>query len=258
MMTLRARRYARRALRAPGHKRRSDTTASTDDHRVHFLHIGKNAGSQVAAIARQINGQDNDVTIIKHGHNVFLRDIPKGDEYFFSIRNPVSRFVSGFYSRKRKGRPKFNSEWSPYEAKAFADFDHANDLAEALFAEGPLGVRAFGAIKSIQHTAQNQVDWFYGCGNIFAVRPPVWVIRQEAFEEDIEVLCRRLGIGAGIRIEPDPVRSHKGDYSGTPELSERAVENLKSWYVQDFEFYRACEDWISSVDVTQPRSASDL
>ena len=144
----------------------------------------------------------------------------------------------------------------PYEAKAFADFDHANDLAEALFTEGPLGVRAFGAIKSIQHTAMNQVDWFSGFGNIFTVRPPVWVVRQERFEEDIAVLCSKLGYEGGIRIVADPVKSHRGDYSDTPELSERAVENLKQWYVQDLEFYRTCEDWLSQNGGLASNSAS--
>ena len=104
---------------------------------IHFLHIGKNAGTAIASLLSYWNQQCSDIGFVKHSHSVRLRDLPPPAEYFFSIRNPVSRFVSAFYSRKRKGLPRFHFEWSPDEELAFKTFEHATNLAEYLFLTGP-------------------------------------------------------------------------------------------------------------------------
>lgn len=214
---------------------------------IHFLHIGKCAGSQVNHIARQINEKLGTRKIIKQSHEITLLDLDPEDSYFFSIRNPVTRFKSGFYSRKRKGQPKNFSEWTLHEQRAFADFEHANDLAESLFEEGAVGNRAFAAIKSISHTAQNQSDWFCQTGHFLDLRPPVWIIRQEHFANDMDVFLARAGLAAvarSVTSTADPVSSHANDYSGVPDFSEKALANLRRWYEQDFALYSLCEDWM--------------
>jgi len=216
--------------------------------RIHFLHIGKTAGTQIGYIITAINKSSSSIKISHRGHDIFLRHIPADDAYFFGIRDPISRFKSGFYSRKRKGLPRHSHEWTACEAKAFQDFEHANDLAEALFSEGKSGENAFGAIKSISHTAMNQTDWFYGFGNLFEVRPPLAIIRQECFEKDMDRFQRKLGIAEPIKPTGDAIRAHKNDYSTIPELSPKAIENLRAWYRQDFEFYKQCELWIERPD----------
>ena len=140
---------------------------------VHYLHIGKNAGTKVSEIVAAVNSQTPEVQMIKHSHHVALGAIPDGDPYFFSIRNPMKRFFSGFYSRKRKGQPRFYAEWSPHEEQAFAAFEHANDLAEALYEDSDAGHKAFAAIRSIQHLSANQVDWFTRHGFFLDLRPPI-------------------------------------------------------------------------------------
>lgn len=211
---------------------------------INFLHIGKNAGTQISMLSKAINKANPHISILKCSHRTFLRDLPSEQEYFFSIREPVSRFKSAFYSRKRKGQPRFFAEWTPYEAQAFADFEHANDLAEALFEEGERGRQAIDAINSISHTSMNQVDWFYMHGNMFKVRPPLYIIRQENFADDFAKFKELLGVDNETTIETDSVRSHRNDYDSVPELSERAVGNLKKWYSQDIEFYKRCEAWL--------------
>ncbi|MBK1634633.1 sulfotransferase family 2 domain-containing protein [Rhodovulum adriaticum] len=211
--------------------------------RIHFLHIGKTAGTQMKHVAQQVNAQSKTVTLVKHGHDVFLKDLPEDEAYFFCMRDPISRFRSGFYSRKRKGQPKTYNEWTDYERAAFETFEHANDLAEALFAEDETGLRAFGAMKSMRHTAQNQSDWFYCCGNFLQVRPPVWVLRQESFAQDLEKFASRAGLDVAYHLSETPAHAHRNDYSAVPPLSERAHDNLRRWYAQDFELIRACEAW---------------
>lgn len=211
---------------------------------IYFLHIGKAAGSQIKQAMVQINEQQSAVTMLAMSHQITLKDIPEPADYFFSVREPISRFRSGFYSRKRRGQPLNNIPWTRYEEQAFATFPHANDLAEALFAPGERGLQALGAMKSIEHTAEDQIDWFVLAGDIFSVRPPVWILRQEHLEADFQTFLERAGVTFKPELRQDPVGAHRNDYSQIPALSERAESNLRRWYAQDFAFYDAVETWL--------------
>jgi hypothetical protein len=211
---------------------------------VYFLHIGKAAGSQIKQMMVQVNAQRRDIWMQGLSHDVFLRDLPKPADYFFSVRDPVLRFRSGFYSRKRRGRPLNDVAWTDHEVAAFANFEHASDLAEALFAPGEIGMKAVAAMKSIRHTAQDQIDWFALSGDIFTVRPPVWVLRQEHFDADLAVLLDRLGVDFTPEMRRDATGAHANCYDGLPPLTERGIENLRRWYAQDLAFYEAVEAWM--------------
>lgn len=214
--------------------------------RLNFIHIGKNAGTQVTQIGDQINRSSRKYRFVKHGHNSTIARTPAGEKYFFSIRNPVSRFKSGFYSRKRKGQPRIYSEWSPHEALAFAAFEHANDLAEALFERSEKGTAAYCAMRSIMHVCMPQQHAILKDGYFLEVRPPVFILRQENLEADLGTLWEILDLDIDVSPTSDPVKAHENDYSGAPALSEKAIANLQKWYAADFEFYRMCEDWIEA------------
>lgn len=211
---------------------------------VHFLHIGKTAGTQFARVADQINAAEVPVRIVTHRHWRRLRDLPEGARYAFSIRSPVGRFRSGFYSRKRKGRPRTHVPWTDHEARAFAAFEHANDLAEALFDPGPRGRLALAAMKSIQHLSMAQVEWFDLRGNFLALDPPIAILRQERFAADLDRFLAAIGFDGRITLDDDPVAAHRNDYDGTPALSARACENVNAWYAPDVAFYAMCEAWM--------------
>ena len=235
-----------------GMKRSRQALSNKVQEPIHFLHIGKCAGTQIAH-AIEILNQDYGKTVIKkQPHGVYLRDIPQEAQYFFSIREPLSRFRSGFYSRKRKGMPRYKVEWNSGEAKAFADFEHANDLAEALFEDGERGQLAFSAIRSIRHTARNQVDWFVLDGDFLENRPPLWIIRQERFADDMARLSERLGEDLeilGSSAPKDQTERHSNDYTGVPDFSEKAIASLTRWYAQDIAFYAHCERWLDGQTV---------
>jgi hypothetical protein len=218
--------------------------------RVFFLHIGKTAGTQISAegsgIAHQINAKSPRWRVVPCPHGRKLRSLPEDAAWFCSIRRPETRFRSAFYSRKRKGRPRNHIEWTPDEAIAFERFEHASDLAEALFAGGETGRQAFFAMKSIAHTSANQVDWFDRSGYFLERHPPVWIIRQEAFDADLRVLLDRLGHEAPVEVARDPLKAHANDYEGVPPLTDKALEALRTWYAQDHEFYRLCSDWMET------------
>lgn len=236
-----ARRTAHRAVATFGGRRS-----------ISFLHIGKAAGTQIAEVARRINRESRSVRILKEPHAVRLGDLSWRQDYFFSIRAPASRFRSGFYSRKREGRPRYHYPWTVYERVAFEEFEHANDLAEALFEDSARGGRAAAAMKAIQHAAMDQIDWFEGTGTFLEVRPPVAIIRQEHFEPDLRLFLDRIGFDGVVEVSSGDKAAHANDYSGTPPLSERALGNLTAWYRQDVEFYRMCERWIEQ---TRDRTA---
>ena len=203
---------------------------------------------QIFQISQQLNARGRGAKIIGHRHDTALRDLTPGSRYFFGIRDPISRFRSGFYSRQRRGQPRFNIEWTADERRTFGDFEHANDLAESLFAPGAPGRKAYGAMKSIRHTTQNQSDWFSFCGYFLETWPPVWIIRQEKFAADLAFFLQRSGLGVEINevaISGDRSVAHVNDYSSVPALSETAVGNLKRWYAQDFALYAMCEEWLS-------------
>ncbi|WP_371158417.1 hypothetical protein [Jannaschia sp. 2305UL9-9] len=161
----------------------------------------------------------------------------------------MSRFKSGFYSRKRKGQPRIYSEWSAHDEIAFSEFEHANDLAESLFEPGERGRKAWAAMKSIRHTSQNQSDWFSCHGNFLRVRPPIWIVRQEHFDADLRDLVALIFADTDlpkIDLGDDDGSAHRNDYTSTPSLSETAKANLSTWYAQDIGFYDMCTAWLES------------
>lgn len=208
---------------------------------IYYLHIGKTAGSQVKQAILQVNAAEPGLHIQALDHDLGLKDLPEGEDYFFSIRDPEKRFRSGFYSRKRRGRPLNDIPWTPGEERAFTSFEHANDLAEALFEEGDRGTEALAAMTAIRHTAQNQIEWFSLVGDIFHTRPPIWVLRQEHLEEDLETFFERAGVDTRPVLRTDRVGAHANDYSQVPPLSDLARANLRRWYARDYAFYDAVE-----------------
>ena len=219
---------------------------------LNFLHIGKCAGNQIINLFSQVDTQSVGYKFIAHGHLTRLSDLPAGEPFFFSIRDPIERFVSGFYSRKRCGAPKNNISWSPAEASAFQHFEHADDLARVLSEESKQGSLARRALQSIYHTSQSQADWFERQGFFLELTPPVWVVRVEYFTLDLNTLCQRLGfqdLNVPSLISNDPLKSHAAPPSHRPILSDTAKANLEAWYLRDFWFYRDVEHWMCSQSV---------
>lgn len=210
---------------------------------VQVLHIGKTGGTQLAGLFRALNERAGRQVFVPNKHGVHLRDLGSKADYVFAVRDPVSRFRSAFYSRKRQGRPLYNVPWRPDEALAFAAFPEANDLAEALWQSGATGDAARAAIQSIQHAAQHQVDWFAPLGFFLDRRPPLAIFRQEALAADWARFSAGLGLDDAPAPTDDPVRAHRNDYAGTPDLSPRAVEALQRWYARDVAFHARCAAW---------------
>ena len=76
---------------------------------IHFLHISKTGGTALKSVLKE-HCLTQKYYILFHGHQKKLEDIKQETQVIFFLRDPVARFVSGFYSRKRKGRQKDNTK----------------------------------------------------------------------------------------------------------------------------------------------------
>lgn len=205
---------------------------------LHFLHIGKTGGSAVkGALKYAFKAAGAEARFVAPGHGYRLRDVPEGEAYVFSVRDPVTRFVSAFYSRKRKGAPRTNIDWKPTEVLAFGAFEHAADLAEALFSPGARGMQALGAMRGIGHVSQSQVEWFPDPHAVLhGDRQPLAILRTEALEADFGVLLARLGMAGAVSLPEDAYGRNAHDYAGVPPLSSRGAANIRRWYAADMAF----------------------
>lgn len=209
---------------------------------VHFLHIGKTGGTAIKQ-ALQTYPSQGEFLFLLHPHRIKLRDIPGGDGVIFLLRDPVSRFVSGFYSRKRQGQPRILSPWSEAEREAFEIFESPEELALAL--DSPDQTRrqkAVTAMNEIAHVRESFWDWFQSPEYFARRRQDIWFIGfQERLVEDFERFRNRFKLPDGAVLPDDEVNSHRNPQHLNRQLSAQASENLQKWYQRDYEFIELCK-----------------
>lgn len=177
--------------------------------------------------------------MVLHGHVTHLDECPQGEKFFFCVRDPTDRFLSGFLSRQRQGRPRYDMPWNAEEAIAFSHFASPEELALALSAGDAQQWQAEHAMRSIRHVKNSYWDWF-GNPAYFESRADdlLWVGRMEALE--LKRLANALGVHQ-LTMPQDSTLSHRtGD--AKPELSDRARQNLRQWYAADYEFLDLCNE----------------
>jgi hypothetical protein len=209
---------------------------------VHFIHIGKTGGSAIKAALRnqRITPQ---CAIILHRHRTRLKHIPPGEKFFFFLRDPVAKFVSAFYSRKRQGMPKYRQPWSPEETRAFARFETPNALALALDSpDAETRQAAQDAMKSIHHINKSYWFWFKDEATLRSRRDDILLIGfQETLDQDFAALKRMLDLPDTILLPHDDVSAHRNKADVDKRLDEEAIRNLKTWYQKDYEFIELCK-----------------
>lgn len=206
---------------------------------IHFLHIGKTAGTSIKnAFGRKRLFKTKNMIIIFHEHGSKLFHIPKGEKVFFVVRDPISRYVSGFYSRKRQGLPRIFNPWSEEEKRAFELFDTPNMMAEALSsADTKLKKAAEDAFKSIGHVRSSYWDWFKNedyLNNRLA--DVAFVCQQESLSEDFHLFLSTFKLPSKIQLPTDKTKTHKNPEHFDKTISPLGEENLKIWYKKEYTF----------------------
>ena len=208
---------------------------------LHFLHIRKTSGTAIKyALTHTPCTERYEFKL--HDHNTRLRDIPVGEKVVFFARDPVTRFVSGFNSRKRQGQPRVFIPWSTGEAAAFALFKTPNELGMALSAEDA-GRRqaARDAMGGIHHVKSSYWDWFENEAYLRSRFDDLYFIGfQESSDADFETLRRRLNLPATVQLPTDDERAHRTPAGMDTRLEPTAANNLQVWYERDYDFLKLC------------------
>ncbi|MEL7023463.1 MAG: sulfotransferase family 2 domain-containing protein [Pseudomonadota bacterium] len=201
--------------------------------KVHFLHIGKTGGSAIRGALRDCR-LAGAYELMLHSHGVSLSDVPVGEKVTFFLRDPVSRFISGFYSRKRKGQPRYQSEWNELEAEVFTAFDTPNSLAEALGdGDHQHHELAHQAMEQIQHLGHYS-QWLVSMEYLQSRASDVFFVGyQDSLSRDFEALKSKLNLGSDVVLPDDDVGAHRNPKGLDKSLSESARATLEAWFAED-------------------------
>ncbi len=219
---------------------------------IHFLHIGKTGGSAVKYALRHklesINSIKNaynlnENVIFLHPHMFKVRDVPKGEKIVFFLRDPVGRFISGFYARKRKDQPRYNYEWSPEEKIAFSHFHTPNQLAISLSSDNENErMIAQNAMNSISHVNMPFSFWIESESYLMLRRADILFIGfQENLFKDFEILKSKLNLPDNLKLPEDDLYSHRSPQGEDKTLEDKAVENIRDWYSDDYKILSQCK-----------------
>ncbi len=209
-----------------------------------MLHIGKTGGSYTRHVFSAIPKARSLVRVLTHSHSLeaALKEFP-AQKAIFTIRDPFQIFVSGFYSRRRKGQPRYNKPWSADETVAFSAFGTPNELAEALSsADQQRRDRAEFSMRCILHVAR--CLHFY-LGSVPLLREHqsriAFILRQEHLDADIHAFLAANGVETPAAQITDEVIRHANPTTLDKTLSQTAIRNLSAWYRTDLELYRECQ-----------------
>ncbi len=212
---------------------------------IHLIHVGKTGGTAIKFALKPYYRHGRFV-IYPHSHSFTLKDAPVGEGIIFFLRDPITRYVSGFYSRQREGRPRLYSPWTPDEKVVFERFTTPNQLAESL-SSSVTSEQEFAkfAMNSIKHVRNHYWYWF-GDEEYFSSRQSdiFFIGFQETLDHDFEILKRKLKLPAKTVLPTNAIVAHRNPESLDRKLSDQAVKNLRDWYSQDYEFIEKCKKTI--------------
>jgi hypothetical protein len=226
---------------------------------VHFLHLGKTGGSAVKYAIENCPNPHLCYVIYLHPHETTLRDVPQGHKFFFFLRDPLSRFVSGFYSRQRQGQPRYYMRWTPEEQAAFQRFASPDALGVALSSADPEErAAAEAAMRGILHVKDSYWKWFESRDYFLSRLPDLFFIGfQEQLADDFEVLRNKLFLPC-VALPEDDVFAHRNPPGLDRSLSPQAVANLRRWYADDYAFVELCHDIVRQRESVHGRLPAQL
>lgn len=220
---------------------------------IHFLHIGKTGGSAIKhSISNNLQSANslknafklNEYIIFFHPHRIKIRNVPKGGKIVFFLRDPVGRFVSGFYARKRKDQPRYNFDWTPAEKVAFSHFNTPNQLAITLSSDDESErTIAQNALNGIEHVNQPYSFWIESETYLMSRRSDILFIGfQENLTQDFKILKSKLNLPDNVKLPEDDLHSHRSLKGEVKTLEDRAVENIRDWYSDDYKILSLCKE----------------
>jgi hypothetical protein len=217
---------------------------------VHFLHVSKAGGSALRHAIRASRAQAGGRLsspwgrLRSHDHSFRFMDVGSDDMAVITLRDPVTRFVSGFLSRLRKGAPRYYNEWTANEGRSFEWFSSPRELADALAeSSGEPRERAEFSMRSIRHVRDPMTYWTGDAGYVRERAENVlYVARQETLDTDWEFLKELLDLPRGQMLPRDPVAAHRSTDEVDREISPKGVKALQEWYAADYGLLELAEE----------------
>lgn len=220
---------------------------------MHFIHVGKTGGTALTQALLECRDAA-DYEILLCGHAVTLGHIPPGEHVMFILRNPLSRFVSGFNGRLREDLPRYHYPWTEGERRAFERFKTPDELATALSSRDEAQrLAAEDAMQSIGHVNTPYSYWF-GSESAFRRRLPdvFFIAFQERLNDDFERLKRKLRLPEDAHLPAGEKDAHRTPAGYSRQLSETARTNLRRWYARDLAFVALCSEIAQQVNDAFP------
>ena len=204
---------------------------------VHFIHIGKTGGTAIKSVLKRYYST-KEFNIFMQDHEFKLNDALPGEYVFFVLRDPIYRFISGFYSRKRQELPRTFWPYSKEEKRAFGVFQTPNELGLALSSvDSVLRNQAQHAMKEIGHVNTSFWDWFENKEYLKnRLSDILFVGEQENLNKDFDELKRILGLPDYLKLPDNDFDAHRNPVKSDKSLDAIALQNLKKWYEKDYEF----------------------
>ena len=209
---------------------------------IHFLHIGKTGGTALRYALADVEEADQH-EIELHTHATRLKDVPPGEKVVFFLRNPLDRFFSGFYSRKRKGAPRYNSQWSAEEAIAFNRFATPSEILTAAVSNDPQH-RGFAieALTSIGHIKDSFTYWLDSIEYLQARQPDILFVGfQESLDRDFDTLLGLIKLNEAVKLPQSDKESHRNPHYEKPPLDAAEQAFFDGWFARDIRIFNYCK-----------------
>ena len=210
-----------------------------------FLHIGKTGGSALREAISRFESSYGNSHIDIYGHRANIREIFRDDPerpVFFVVRDPVSRFISGFNSRQRLGKWGTN-QWTDTETELFNTFDTPNALAEALSSfDELLKSKAKRAMKGSVHLKFGLKKCLLSVDYLESVKEKIAFIgHQPTLTNDFAAFRSIIGVPRDVELPTeDHVMAHKAPSTQQRTLSALGEKNIREHYSKDFPIYNWC------------------
>lgn len=202
---------------------------------VHLLHVSKTGGTALKSALRN-RELDGKYRLVPHRHETSIADVPGDELVAFVLRDPIDRFPSAFYSRKRQGAPAYSVPHTREEAAAYARFPTPQSLAEAL--EGTDRDEAIVAMNAVLHLRSHYSDWLGTPEELRSASSRILFIGfQESLDDDVARLSRMLGFHPPITLPTDEAARHVAPAGEDRRLDATAIANLERWYAEDRALY---------------------
>ncbi|RYG92617.1 hypothetical protein EU803_00490 [Loktanella sp. IMCC34160] len=216
------------------------------------MHVGKTGGTYVKRLIRgALDAPKLQEPQVLQDRIVLLNHctLAEAEERFgepsglvITYRDPIERFVSGFYCRQRMGLPDHRARWDSGEAAAFSYFSTANDLAEALSSEDPIQhSAAHFSMHAIRHIRRGY-QFHFGNPTRFAFD---YASRVLACVEtrNLAYCGHKIIEAVGVEVAAPSVPPLAPTTPNYPkEISDLAQSNLRATWTVEFEYFDMFRD----------------